>query len=132
MHLYYEVYGVGILSRNAYMCIHMYFECSYSSPVKITYIIIGMTTQSESLFTYYGNRSWELYAHPAHTPVFADEIIPTDYQRLLCANNVECIYDLSQTNSTRFAMETTKFGEVSIINAKIISKFVIKNFLILV
>ena len=75
------------------------------------------------MFSYYGNTSWQFYSHPTHLPVFADEIVPTYAQQLLCGNDIQCIYDLSQTNSTKFAMETTKFGEDNIQNAKIISMF---------
>ena len=77
------------------------------------------------MFSYYGNTSWQLYSHLTHLPVFADEIIPTDAQKSLCGNDIQCIYDLSQTNSTKFAMETARFGEDNIQNANIISMFMI-------
>ena len=81
-----------------------------------------------SMFSYYGNTSWQFYSHPTHLPVFADEIVPTDAQKAICGKDIQCIYDLSQTNSIKFAMETARFGEENIQNAKIISTFVINNF----
>lgn len=81
------------------------------------------------MFSYYGNTSWQVYSHPTHLPVFADEIVPTDAQKSMCGNDIQCIYDLSQTNSTKFAMETARFGEENIQNAKIISKFVINVYM---
>ena len=80
------------------------------------------------MFSYYGNTSWQFYSHQTHLPVFADEIIPTDAQKSLCGNDIQCIYDLSQTNSTKFAMETARFGEDNIQNANIISMFMINNY----
>ena len=112
--------------------IHFHFAqtCKTKSALNLNQFILivhisGFASQTESMFSYYDNTSWQFYSHPTHVPVFADEIFPTDVQKSVCGNDIQCIYDLSQTNSTSFAMETARFGDINIQNAKIISTFII-------
>ena len=82
----------------------------------------------ESLFTYRvdQNESWQYYSHPNHIPVFADEIVATDAQVAICGSDAECLYDLSLTNSTAFALDTMQFDQTNTQNIKILSKTLVK------
>ena len=86
--------------------------------------LTGNASQFESLFTYHvdHNESWQFFSHPNHTPVFADEIIATEEQVAICGDDSACLYDLSQTNSTAFAVETMHFGQANNQNVKLLSK----------
>ena len=95
-----------------------------SLDIHILHFITGNVTQFESLFTYRvdQNELWQYYSHPNHIPVFADEIVGTGAQIAICGNNAECLYDLSQTNSTTFALNTMQFGQANSENVKLLSK----------
>ena len=81
-------------------------------------------SQFESLFTYRVDQSesWQHYSHPDHIPIFADEIVATEAQISICGNDAECLYDLSLTNSTTFALATMQFSQTNAQEAKLISK----------
>ena len=48
------------------------------------------------------------FSHPAHKPVFLDEVIATASDEILelCGENAECIFDAIQTGSHDIALDT--------------------------
>ena len=71
---------------------------------------IGRTTEDESLFYYPDARgrrqTYEDYQNHSFVPVFLDELIFTDEQRIACENNEQCLFDLVVTGDMQFAGNT--------------------------
>ena len=84
---------------------------SYMIPWQVLYshvCTLGQVTQSESIFTYETGQSVDTFSFPDHAPPFLDEILSnlmgnstlTD----VCGNNVECLFDFSQTGNMEVGM----------------------------
>ena len=69
---------------------------------------IGQVTQNESIFTYEYGENVDTFSIPDHTPPFLDEILSdlTGNSTLtdVCGNNVECLFDFSQTGDMEVGM----------------------------
>ena len=69
---------------------------------------IGQVTQDESIFTYESGENVDTFSIPDHTPPFLDEILSdlTGNSTLtdVCGNNVECLFDFSQTGDMEVGM----------------------------
>ena len=84
---------------------------SYMIPWQVLYshvCTLGQVTQSDSIFTYETGQSVDTFSFPDHAPPFLDEILSnlignsslTD----VCGNNVECLFDFSQTGDMEVGM----------------------------
>ena len=69
---------------------------------------IGQVTQDESIFTYESGENVDTFSIPDHIPPFLDEILSdlTGNSTLtdVCGNNVECLFDFSQTGDMEVGM----------------------------
>ena len=69
---------------------------------------LGQVTQRESIFTYETGQTVDAFYVPDHVPSFLDEILSilignstlTD----VCGDNVECLFDFSQTGNMEVGM----------------------------
>lgn len=67
--------------------------------------------------------SWMNYVHPLFQPAYPDELNYTSAQRLVCGNNIFCLYDLYQTASEDFAMTTVLIDQVTRLDTLVLSKY---------
>ena len=68
----------------------------------------GGTPGEQSLFVNPLRKKWQA-SDPSLTPIFFDELNFTDYQRLFCENNPQCLYDLAVSESTDVAQDTLDY-----------------------
>ena len=77
------------------------------------------TTPGESIFTYGPGEGVDIFSVPSHDPPFMDEILPSLRNNAtlveVCGDNVECLFDFSQTGDAEFAMATLAFENEAII-----------------
>lgn len=69
---------------------------------------IGRTQLDESLF-YNGRRKRqadETFGNSSFVPIFSDELNFTEMQRLICQNNMQCLFDFAVTGERDIALET--------------------------
>ena len=77
--------------------------------------ILGQISGAESFFTYEPGESVATFSVPNHVPPFMDEILPSlqDNATLIevCGDNIECLFDFSQTGDAEFGMATIAVEE---------------------
>ena len=77
------------------------------------YFYLGQIIQEESIFAYEVTENVTTFSNPGHTPPFLDEILSslmgnstlTD----VCSDNVECLFDFSQTGDATVGMAAMTF-----------------------
>ena len=59
--------------------------------------------------------SAEDFAHPDHVPDYLKDVVSTASMEVLlaCGDNVQCIYDASQTGDVSIGMETMAINEAN-------------------
>ena len=84
------------------------YPCILAAFSHITVLFPGQITQTESIFTYDIGESVADFSDPSHLPPFLDEILSnlTGNSNLtdVCGDNVECLFDFSQTGDMEVAM----------------------------
>lgn len=95
------------------------------------FLFTGQATEAESLFYYAGNRrkrqvggTYEDFQNLNFVPIFLDELNFTDNQRMICENNLQCLFDLAVTGEMEFAMNTLEQEKVANTTVQILSKLV--------
>ena len=88
---------------------------------------VGQATQTESLFYYTSSRkrqtdgSYEDFQNLNFVPVFLDELNFTNDQRVLCENNLQCLFDLAVTEDETFAVNTLEQEKIANATVEILS-----------
>ena len=76
-------------------------------------IAVGPTAPGESIFTYGPGESEATFSVPNHIPPFMDEVLPSllENETLVevCGDNVECLFDFSQTGDVEIGMAAIAF-----------------------
>ena len=71
---------------------------------------LGQIDAVESIFTYESGESVTTFSEPNHIPPFMDEILPSLRNNAtlveVCGDNIECLFDFSQTGDAEFGMAT--------------------------
>ncbi len=71
-------------------------------------LFLGAISSEESLFSYPNGLNSSHFFHPDHMPSFVDEVVENASEEVLeaCGDNIECIYDASQTGDISIGLET--------------------------
>ena len=110
-------------SSLAYLCIVFICSSCILFLGQVTALIPATETTpeipGESIFTYEPGESQASFSMPDHVPPFMDEILPSLLENAtlveVCGNNVECLFDFSQTGDAEFAMATVAVENEAII-----------------
>lgn len=90
--------------------------------ISFTKCSIGQVTEFESLFYYPGESqrkkrqaggTYDDFQNINFVPIFTDELNFTDEQRVVCEDNLQCLFDLAITEETEFAMTTLEQEKIA-------------------
>ena len=89
----------------------------------------GKVSEEESFFYYAGQGrkrqaggTYEDFQNLNFVPIFSDELNFTEEQRVLCEDNLQCLFDLAVTEETTFAMETLEQEKIANTTTKTLRK----------
>ena len=94
---------------------NLLFKQSYVHAFFSPLITTGQIDSVESLFTYPVGTTAANFSFPDHIPAFLDEVIAGASPEVLaaCGENIECIFDASQTGNISVGLATMETNEIN-------------------